>query len=137
ERRPAVRLSCHLDHDERHLHQREPRPRGARGRQSVRVRVVLQPAAAQGRDRLARKLGGDRLTDGLSRGRWREGVVLSLALVPSVLVYATVCGGRGVQAGLHVVEVLAMSVLVFAAPPSLSPCPMIAAGASPLSVLLT
>jgi len=40
-----------------------------------------------------------------------------------VFVYATVFGGLAVQAGLHVVEVLAMSVLVFAAPPSSSPCP--------------
>src|SRR5207253_2599874 len=109
----------------------EPRPRGARGRQSVRVRVVLQPAAAQGRDRLARKLGGDRLTDGLSRGRFREGVVLSLALVPSVFVYATVFGGLAVQAGLHVVEVLAMSVLVFAGASQFVAVPMIAASASP------
>src|SRR5262249_12624739 len=137
ERRPAVRLSCHLDHHERHLHQREPRPRGARGRQSVRVRVVLQPTAAQRRDRLARKLGGDRLTDGLRRDRLREGVVLSLALVPSVFVYATVFGGLAVQAGLHVVEVLAMSVLVFAGASQFVAVPMIAGGASPLSVIFT
>ena len=67
----------------------------------------------------------------------REGVVLSLALVPSVFVYATVFGGLAVQAGLHVVEVLAMSVLVFAGASQFVAVPMIAAGASPLSVILT
>ena len=57
--------------------------------------------------------------------------------MPSVFVYATVFGGLAVQAGLHVVEVLAMSVLVFAGASQFVAVPMIAAGASPLSVILT
>jgi len=99
--------------------------------------VVLQPAAAEGRDGLAGELGRDRLSDGLSRVRFREGVVLSLALVPSVFVYGAVFGGLAVQAGLRAVEVLAMSVLVFAGAAQFVAVPMIAAGASPLSVILT
>ena len=67
----------------------------------------------------------------------REGVVLTLALVPSVFVYATVFGGLAVQAGLHAVEVLAMSVLVFAGASQFVAVPMIAGGASPLSVIFT
>jgi len=47
--------------------------------------------------------------------------------VPSVFVYATVFGGLAVQAGLHVVEVLAMSVLVFAGASQFVAVPMIAA----------
>jgi 4-azaleucine resistance transporter AzlC len=57
--------------------------------------------------------------------------------VPSVFVYATVFGGLAVQAGLRAVEVLAMSVLVFAGAAQFVAVPMIAAGASPLSVVLT
>lgn len=63
--------------------------------------------------------------------------MLSLALVPSVFVYGTVFGGLAVQAGLRAVEVLAMSVLVFAGAAQFVAVPMIAAGASPLSVILT
>ena len=48
------------------------------------------------------------------RERIRQGLVGSLALVPSVFVYGTVFGGLAVQAGLYPVEVWGMSVLVFA-----------------------
>jgi len=99
--------------------------------------VVVQSVAAQGRDRIARKLGGDRLTEVLNPGRFREGVIATLALVPSVFAYATVFGGLAVQAGLHAVEVLAMSVFVFAGASQFVAVPMIAGGASPLSVIFT
>jgi 4-azaleucine resistance transporter AzlC len=67
----------------------------------------------------------------------REGLVASLPLVPSVFVYGTVFGGLAVQAGLWPLEVLVMSVLVFAGAAQFVAVPMIAAGASPLSVILT
>jgi len=54
-----------------------------------------------------------------------------------VFVYGTVFGGLAVQAGLHAVEVLAMSVLVFAGAAQFVAVPMIAGDASPLSVILT
>jgi len=57
--------------------------------------------------------------------------------VPSVFAYATVFGGLAVQAGLHAVEVLAMSVFVFAGASQFVAVPMIAGGASPLSVIFT
>jgi 4-azaleucine resistance transporter AzlC len=63
--------------------------------------------------------------------------VASLALVPSVLVYGSVFGGLAVQAGLLPVEVWAMSVLVFAGASQFIAVPMIAAGASPVAVVLT
>lgn len=69
--------------------------------------------------------------------RLREGLVASLALVPSVFVYGTVFGGLAVQAGLRPVEVWAMSLLVFAGASQFVAVPMIAAGASPLAVALT
>jgi 4-azaleucine resistance transporter AzlC len=67
----------------------------------------------------------------------REGLVASLALVPSVFVYGTVFGGLAVQSGLHPVEVWAMSLLVFAGASQFVAVPMIAAGASPAAVVLT
>src|SRR2546425_9770798 len=45
---------------------------------------------------------------------FRDGVVASLALVPSVFVYGSVFGGLAVQAGLTPPPGLGMSVLVFA-----------------------
>jgi 4-azaleucine resistance transporter AzlC len=67
----------------------------------------------------------------------RAGFVASLALVPSVFVYGTVFGGLAVQAGLRAVEVWGMSLLVFAGASQFVAVPMIAAGASPLAVVLT
>ncbi|MGH7390685.1 MAG: AzlC family ABC transporter permease [Candidatus Rokuibacteriota bacterium] len=69
--------------------------------------------------------------------RFREGFVAALALVPSVLVYGSVFGSLAVQAGLHVLEVWAMSVLVFAGAAQFVAVPMIAAGASPFAVIVT
>ena len=74
---------------------------------------------------------------GVDRARLREGFVASLALVPSVFVYATVFGGLAVQAGLRPLEVWAMSLLVFAGAAQFVAVPMIAAGAPPLAVILT
>lgn len=67
----------------------------------------------------------------------RDGLAASLALVPSVFVYGTVFGGLAVQAGLRVVEVWGMSVLVFAGAAQFVAVPMIAAGASPLAIVVT
>jgi 4-azaleucine resistance transporter AzlC len=69
--------------------------------------------------------------------RAREGFIASLALVPSVFVYGSVFGGLAVQAGLHPVEVWAMSVLVFAGASQFVAVPMIAAGAPALAVVFT
>lgn len=69
--------------------------------------------------------------------RVREGVVASLALVPSVFVYGTVFGGLAVQAGLRPLEVWVMSALVFAGASQFVAVPMIAAGVSPAAVILT
>lgn len=66
-----------------------------------------------------------------------EGLVASLALVPSVFVYGSVFGGLAVQAGLLPLEVWAMSVLVFAGASQFVAVPMIAAGAPPVAVILT
>jgi 4-azaleucine resistance transporter AzlC len=57
--------------------------------------------------------------------------------VPSVFVYGTVFGGLAVQAGLRAVEVWGMSVLVFAGASQFIAVPMIAAGASPLAIVVT
>lgn len=73
----------------------------------------------------------------LDTARLREGVVASLALTPSVFAYGSVFGGLAVQGGLRPVEVWAMSVLVFAGAAQFVAVPMIAAGASPLSVIVT
>ncbi len=81
--------------------------------------------------------GGDPPGAVLERERFREGFVASLALVPSVLVYGSVFGGLAVQAGLRILEVWAMSVLVFAGAAQFVAVPMIAAGASPLAVIVT
>jgi 4-azaleucine resistance transporter AzlC len=67
----------------------------------------------------------------------REGVVATLALVPSVFVYGTVFGGLAVQAGLRTSEVWGMSVLVFAGASQFVAVPMLAAGASPLAIVIT
>ena len=67
----------------------------------------------------------------------REGLVASLPLVPSVFIYATVFGGLAVQAGLRPLEVWAMSLFVFAGSAQFVAVPMIAAGASPLAVIVT
>jgi 4-azaleucine resistance transporter AzlC len=67
----------------------------------------------------------------------REGVVASLALVPSVFVYATVFGGLAVQAGLRAVEVWGMTLLVFAGAAQFIAVPMLASGASPVAIVLT
>jgi len=69
--------------------------------------------------------------------RWEEGLVASLPLVPSVFVYGTVFGGLAVQAGLRALEVWGMSLLVFAGAAQFIAVPMIAAGASPLAIVLT
>jgi 4-azaleucine resistance transporter AzlC len=63
--------------------------------------------------------------------------VASLALVPSVFVYATVFGGLAVQAGLRVVEVWGMTLLVFAGAAQFIAVPMVASGASPVAIVLT
>lgn len=67
----------------------------------------------------------------------RDGFVASLALVPSIFVYGTVFGGLAVQAGLRPIEVWAMSVLVLAGASQFVAVPMLAAGASPLAIVLT
>ena len=67
----------------------------------------------------------------------RIGFVASLALVPSVFVYGTVFGGLAVQAGLRVIEVWGMSLLVFAGASQFIAVPMIAAGVSPLTIIVT
>ena len=72
-----------------------------------------------------------------SRTAVRDGLVASLALVPSVFVYGTVFGGLAVQAGLRSLEVLGMSLLVFAGAAQFVAVPMIAAGVSPLAIVLT
>jgi 4-azaleucine resistance transporter AzlC len=68
---------------------------------------------------------------------FRSGLVASLPLVPSVFVYATVFGGLAVQAGLRPVEAWAMSLFVFAGASQFVAVPMIAAGVSPLVVIVT
>jgi 4-azaleucine resistance transporter AzlC len=72
----------------------------------------------------------------MTRGT-RAGFAASLALVPSVFVYGTVFGGLAVQAGLRAVEVWGMSLLVFAGAAQFVAVPMIAAGASPLAIVVT
>ncbi|HEX2440109.1 MAG TPA: AzlC family ABC transporter permease [Methylomirabilota bacterium] len=73
----------------------------------------------------------------MSRGGVRIGFVASLALVPSVFVYGTVFGGLAVQAGLRVIEVWGMSLLVFAGASQFVAVPMIAAGVSPVTIIVT
>jgi 4-azaleucine resistance transporter AzlC len=60
-----------------------------------------------------------------------------LALVPSVFVYGSVFGGLAVGAGLWPLEIWAMSLLVFAGAAQFVAVPMMAAGAAPLTVVLT
>jgi 4-azaleucine resistance transporter AzlC len=67
----------------------------------------------------------------------RDGFVATLALVPSVFVYGTVFGGLAVQAGLRTSEVWGMSVLVFAGASQFVAVPMLAAGASPVAIVVT
>jgi 4-azaleucine resistance transporter AzlC len=66
-----------------------------------------------------------------------EGFLASLALVPSVFVYASVFGGLAVQAGLLPIEVWGMSVLVLAGASQFVAVPMIAAGADAIAVIVT
>ena len=68
---------------------------------------------------------------------FRDGLVASLALVPSVFVYSTVFGGLAVQAGLQPLEAWGMSALVLAGAAQFVAVPMLAAGASPLAIILT
>ena len=70
-------------------------------------------------------------------GTLREGVVASLALVPSVFVYGTVFGGLAVQAGLTVAQVLGMSLLVFAGASQFVAVPMLAGGAPAVAIVVT
>ena len=70
-------------------------------------------------------------------GSVRDGVIASLALVPSVFVYGTVFGGLAVQAGLTVAQVLGMSVLVFAGASQFVAVPMLATGAPALAIIVT
>jgi 4-azaleucine resistance transporter AzlC len=76
-------------------------------------------------------------TGSASGGGVRIGFVASLALVPSVFVYGTVFGGLAVQAGLRAIEVWGMSLLVFAGASQFVAVPMIAAGVSPLTIIVT
>jgi len=57
--------------------------------------------------------------------------------VPSVFVYGTVFGGLAVQAGLRPLEVLGMSVLVFAGASQFVAVPMLAGGAPALAIVVT
>jgi 4-azaleucine resistance transporter AzlC len=57
--------------------------------------------------------------------------------VPSVFVYGTVFGGLAVQAGLRPLEVLGMSVLVFAGASQFVALPMLASGAPALAIVVT
>ena len=70
-------------------------------------------------------------------GSVREGVLASLALVPSVFVYGTVFGGLAVQAGLTALQTLGMSVLVFAGASQFVAVPMLAAGAPAVAIVVT
>lgn len=74
---------------------------------------------------------------GVDVARVREGLVASLALVPPVFAYGTVFGGLAVQAGLRAVEAGGMSLLVFAGAAQFVAVPMLTAGASPLTIILT
>src|SRR2546422_2985341 len=68
---------------------------------------------------------------------FRDGLVASLALVPSVFVYGSVFGGLAVQAGLTPAQVLGMSVLVFAGASQFVAVPMLAAGAPAVAIIVT
>ena len=70
-------------------------------------------------------------------GSVRDGLVGSLALVPSVFVYGTVFGGLAVQKGLTAAQVLGMSVLVFAGASQFVAVPMLAAGAPAVAIIVT
>ena len=67
----------------------------------------------------------------------RDGIVASLVVAPSVFVYGTVFGGLAVQAGLAPLQVLGMSVLVFAGASQFVAIPMLAAGAPALAIVAT
>ena len=73
----------------------------------------------------------------LRAGSVREGLLASLALVPSVFVYGTVFGGLAVQAGLTATQTLGMSVLVFAGASQFVAVPMLAGGAPALAIIVT
>jgi 4-azaleucine resistance transporter AzlC len=70
-------------------------------------------------------------------GSVRNGLVGSLALVPSVFVYGTVFGGLAVQQGLTAGQVIGMSVLVFAGASQFVAVPMLAAGAPAIAIVVT
>jgi 4-azaleucine resistance transporter AzlC len=70
-------------------------------------------------------------------GSVRDGLLGSLALVPSVFVYGTVFGGLAVQTGLTAAQVLGMSVLVFAGASQFVAVPMLAAGAPAVAIVVT
>jgi 4-azaleucine resistance transporter AzlC len=72
-----------------------------------------------------------------SAGSVRDGLVASLALVPSVFVYGTVFGGLAVQAGLTAAQIFGMSVLVFAGASQFVAVPMLAAGTPALAIVVT
>lgn len=57
--------------------------------------------------------------------------------MPSVFVYGTVFGGLAVQAGLRPLEVLGMSMLVFAGASQFVAVPMLAGGAPALAIVVT
>lgn len=57
--------------------------------------------------------------------------------MPSVFVYGTVFGGLAVQTGLRPLQVLGMSVFVFAGASQFVAVPMLAAGAPALAIVVT
>jgi 4-azaleucine resistance transporter AzlC len=67
---------------------------------------------------------------------FRQGVIGSLALLPSVFVYGTVWGALARQA-LALWEIVAMCLLVTAGASQFVAVPMIASGAPPLTIVLT
>jgi 4-azaleucine resistance transporter AzlC len=67
---------------------------------------------------------------------FRQGVTGSLALLPSVFVYGTVWGALARQT-LTLWEIVAMCLLVTAGASQFVAVPMIAAGAPPLTIVLT
>ena len=70
-------------------------------------------------------------------GSVRDGLVGSLALVPSVFVYGTVFGGLAVQKGLTAAQVIGMSLLVFAGASQFVAVPMLEAGAPAVAIVVT
>ncbi len=81
--------------------------------------------------------GGASGSGALEPARLREGFVASLALTPSVFAYGSVFGGAGRPGRAPAGRGVAMTVLVFAGAAQFVAVPMIAAGASPLAVIVT